>query len=457
DQSELIALVGLMQEHGINTFRLKENYTLNGINFKEGDIVFPMAQPFRAFLKEVMEKQDYPVRHYTPGGELIRPYDVTSWSLPLHRGLVSHEIKIRDEAFEAKLKQITGNYYPLTLGYKLPAIFPVSSNGSFKAAFMALQNGMPVSRLQEEIKIDGKTYARGSFLIQGSNQETLNKIVKESLTEPGMIRNPEKIAATDVKLPRIALVETWFSDIDAGWTRYLFDSYKIQYTILHPDEFEKTDLTATFDVIIFPSTGKNLLLNGKPGTETSPSMSNYHPDYQKGMGKKGLDKLMLFVSDGGKVISWGQSTDLFAGSLEITRGETKEEFILPFTNIADQARKEGLNVPGSLFRLKLKNDHPLTLGMQAETNIFYRGNPLFNTSIPRFDMDRRVIGAFPEKEILVSGYCEKEEKLSEKPAMIWLKKGKGELILYAFNPQFRASTQATYKLLFNALFQLQAE
>jgi len=175
------------------------------------------------------------------------------------------------------------------------------------------------------------------------------------------------------------------------------------------------------------------------------------------MGKKGLDKLMLFVSDGGKVISWGQSTDLFAGSLEITRGETKEEFILPFTNIADQARKEGLNVPGSLFRLKLKNDHPLTLGMQAETNIFYRGNPLFNTSIPRFDMDRRVIGAFPEKEILVSGYCEKEEKLSEKPAMIWIKKGKGELILYAFNPQFRASTQATYKLLFNALFPLQAE
>ena len=107
--------------------------------------------------------------------------------------------------------------------------------------------------------------------------------------------------------------------------------------------------------------------------------------------------------------------------------------------------------------MKLKNDHPLTLGMQAETNIFYRGNPLFSTSIPRFDMDRRVIGAFPEKEILVSGYCEKEEKLSEKPAMIWIKKGKGELILYAFNPQFRASTQATYKLLFNALFPLQAE
>jgi hypothetical protein len=63
-----------------------------------------------------------------------------------------------------------------------------------------------------------------------------------------------------------------------------------------------------------------------------------------------------------------------------------------------------------------------------------------------------VIGVFPEKNILISGYCEKEEKISDKAAMIWLKKGKGQLVLYAFNPQFRASTQATYKLLFNAFF-----
>ena len=47
---------------------------------------------FRAFVKEVMEKQEFPVRHYTPGGDVIRPYDVTSWSLPLHRGIVSYEI-----------------------------------------------------------------------------------------------------------------------------------------------------------------------------------------------------------------------------------------------------------------------------------------------------------------------------------------------------------------------------
>jgi hypothetical protein len=90
--------------------------------------------------------------------------------------------------------------------------------------------------------------------------------------------------------------------------------------------------------------------------------------------------------------------------------------------------------------------------MPGEVGVFYRGDPLFNTTVPRFDMDRRVIGAFATKDILMSGYSEKEELMSGKPAMIWLKKGKGELILYSFNPQFRASTPATYKLLFNALF-----
>jgi hypothetical protein len=457
DQSELIRFVELMKEQGINTYQLSEDYTLNVINLKTGDFVYPLAQPFRAFIKEVMEKQEFPVRHYTPGGDIIRPYDITSWSLPLHRGLVSHEIKVRDAAFESRLKPLKDVYNPLHETYKLPAIFTSASNGSFKAAFIALKNNMKVSRLNQETIINGKTYGKGSFVIQGENEVLLNRLVKESCTEPGFVKEPGKLVLSDVNLPRIALVETYFSDIDAGWTRYLFDTYELPYTILHPDEFEKTLLTGNFDVVIIPASDKEILMNGKPGNESSPYMSNLHPDYQKGMGKKGFEKLLLFINQGGKVISWEQSTNLFTGLLEITSGETKEEFMLPFANEAEQAKKDGLFIPGSLVRMQLKRDHPLTYGMPSETGVFYRGASLFTTSIPRFDMDRRVIGVFPEKNILISGYCEKEEKMSDKTAMILIKKGKGQLVLYAFNPLFRASTQATYKLLFNAVLLAPAE
>jgi hypothetical protein len=452
DQSELIRFVRLMEEHGVSGFRLTSDYTLSGINLKAGDIVYPLAQPFRAFVKEVMEKQEFPVRHYTPGGDVIRPYDVTSWSLPLHRGFISYEITLRDVEFESALKPLEGNYNPLQKNFRLPAIFPATNNGSHMAAIIALNEGLSVSRLDQETKAGDRSYGKGSFVVQGKDEALLNRIVQETFTEPGYVTDPGKLSMTGLVMPGIALVETYFSDMDAGWTRYLFDTYKLPYAVIHPDEFEKTDLAGEYDIIIFPGSSKAMLMNGKPGSDGGAYMGNYHPDYQKGMGKKGFEKLLLFINNGGRVISWGQSTDLFAGMLEITDGETTEEFVLPFSNTGDQARRDGLSIPGSLVRMQLKQDHPLTYGMPAETGVFYRGNPLFSTSIPRFDMDRRVIGAFPEKNILLSGYCEKEELLSGKPAMIWIKKGKGELILYAFNPQFRASTQATYKLLFNAVF-----
>ena len=89
--------------------------------------------------------------------------------------------------------------------------------------------------------------------------------------------------------------------------------------------------------------------------------------------------------------------------------------------------------------------------MPESVGVFYRGQPVFKTSQPVFDMDRRVIGQTPDKDILMSGYIEKEELLKEKPLMIWLKKGEGQFVLFGFNPNFRASTHATYKLLFNAI------
>ncbi len=113
--------------------------------------------------------------------------------------------------------------------------------------------------------------------------------------------------------------------------------------------------------------------------------------------------------------------------LEITDGEKKEEFILPFTNVAEQAQKDGVVIPGSWVRMTVKQDHPLTYGMPSETGIFFRGQPLFSTSVPRFDMDRRVIGVFPDDDLIISGFGENEEKISDMAAMLWLRKAKDRL------------------------------
>jgi len=485
DESELVALVNLLKEHGVRVWRLKERVRAGDISLEAGDIVIPLAQPFRSFIKEVMEKQEYPVRRYTPEGEIIKPYDITSWSLPLHRGLKSFEIRERNEELEKKLEEIRSEF---SLRREIPqtffaALLTASNNESFKAAFEALKLGLRVERLEQKETISGKEMPRGSFYLPYDPK--LKPILEKLSFSPLIVSDKVNLKTSPIRLPRIALVETYFHDMDAGWTRYIFDTYSIPFKVIRPGDFEKTDFVKNFDMVIFPDAEKSILMEGKYKYRGETILPDYPPEYARGMGAKGMEKLMTFLDSGGIIISWGASTSLFLGKLEIPRpatgkeikgkkekiekkgeiekgeakvgkeekgqAEEKEEFQLPVRDEAETLEKAGLYCPASLVRIILTEDHPLTLGLPPEIGIIYTGKPAFQTSVPIFDMDRRVIARFPEKDILLSGYAEKIEKVGNKVSVVWLKKGRGQIVLFAFSPIFRASTQAAYKLLFNSL------
>ncbi|MDZ7317945.1 MAG: M14 family metallopeptidase [candidate division KSB1 bacterium] len=454
DVSEWVELANLMQEHGVNVFRMGEDFAFANYSFKKGDLVVPLAQPFRSFIKEVMEKQIYPVRHYTPGGEVIKPYDVTSWSLPLHRGLQAVEVNARSEQFESLFHRLTGDFVlqPVLPGTMAAAVFNCNHNESFEAAFEALKRGLRIERLSSALKIEGVAMPKGSFIIYNSPGNALRDLVQKMKVAPLVLKETITVESAPVVMPRIALVESFFHDMDAGWTRYIFDSYGVPFTVIHPRDFEKADLVKNYDIVIFPDEDKNILMEGKYKAREEYYVTDYPPEFTKGIGKKGLENIMTFLDKGGLIISWGRSTALFTGNLEIVRGkDDREEFQLPVRDLTEQVQKAGLFCPNALLKTILLEDHPLTWGLPKEIGIMFEGRPVFSTSIPIFDMDRRVIGKFPEQNILMSGYCEKEEALGNKSNLVWIRKGKGQLVLFAFNPQFRASTQATYKLLFNSL------
>jgi len=453
DESELVNLVNLLRDHGVKVYQLENDVQLDDRLYVKGDIVVPLAQPFRPFVKEVLEEQEFPVRHYTPDGKIIKPYDITSWSLPLHRSVTSVRIDKRS-------KNIEKNLHLITQAFKIKSsspnaywgvVFSSNNNESFKAAFTSIANGLKVKRTREKFDVDGKTIPVGSFLVSG-NSQSLTKIIDPMVTSPLYLTQKPDVRSKAIEPQRIALVETYFHDMDAGWTRYVLDQYNIPYKVIRPGEFKEIDFEKVYDVVIFPDAAKSILMDGKWKSEGEYYISSYPPEFTEGIGKEGMANLMTYLESGGLIVAWGRSTRLFKGALEIPRDdENSESFQLPFSDISDQLQKEGLYCPGSLVGINILPGHPLTLGLPDKIGIFYRGRPVFRTSIPDFDMDRRVIATFPEKNILLSGYCEKEEKLGNKTAMVWLKKGKGQLVLYAFNPQFRASTQASYKLLFNAL------
>ncbi|MBN2072287.1 MAG: hypothetical protein JW814_12610 [Candidatus Krumholzibacteriota bacterium] len=460
DLGELARVVYLLKEHGIKVYRAGADLPLGqGCSVAKGDIVIPLAQPVRAFIKEVMESQEYPVRHYTPGGEIIKPYDITSWSIPLHSGLVCEEIDARSDGLESSLELVDWGFSFLTGGPErnnAAAVFFAENNESYKIVFRALSSGLKVFRLDETVELNGTAVSKGSFVIpiDGKNFDKYRRIRKGLLVEPLYIDDDlaGRLCRDDLSLdmPRIALVETNFHDMDAGWTRYLFDSYGIPFDPVKTDRVEGIDL-GKYDLIIFPDNEKSILMKGKYESRGGYFSGSYPPEYLKGLGEKGFEKILGFIDEGGKAIAWGRSTALFDGSLSIGEKEDKEEFTLPFRDLSQEMEKSGLYCPGSLVRVLLKKDHPLTLGMGDEAGVFFRGKPVFATSIPRFDMDRRVIAKFPEKDILLSGYAENISEAGNRSAMVWLKKGKGELVLFSFNPQFRASTPGTFKLLFNSL------
>jgi hypothetical protein len=464
DPSELVKLVNLLREHGVRVYASQSDIMLGNRHVEKGSIIVPLAQPFRAFIKEVLEDQEFPVRHYTPGGQMIRPYDITSWSLPLHMGVKCWEINKSFPELEQALAEIDAPYDWREAGERSGkvAVFPVERNESFMAAFKALEQGLTVSRLEKDAEIDGKRVKKGSFVVDAgsSGSAVYDGLLEKLLVEP-IYTDRAPSSLRKITMPRIALVETSFHDMDAGWSRFIFDTHHIPFKVVKPGDFSKTDFSKDFDLIIFPSSSKSILMNGKYGSAGKYYITSYAPQFTKGIGTEGMKKLTAFIDAGGTIISWGQSTALFEGTLSIEKKDPKskdkdkkaekEEFQLPFRDISPDLSKAGLSVPGSLVKIKLKEDHPVTLGMPAEVGVFFNGAPVFLTSLPDFDMDRRVLGMTPEKDMLMSGYMEGEKQLGNKSLLLWLRKGKGQLVLFAFNPQFRSSTHATYKLLFNSI------
>ncbi|MBN2775423.1 MAG: hypothetical protein JXR31_14305, partial [Prolixibacteraceae bacterium] len=458
DEGELANLLTLLDEHGVSVFKTTKELVIEGKIYKAGDFVVPLSQPFRSFIKEVLEAQAYPERHYMAGGQLIEPYDITSWSLPLHMGVNLFEIDTPQSELAGSIQKVG---FPLDQKFSIPEetktlIFPVRKNESFKAAFAALAKEIQVFRAEEEMTVAGLEIKKGDFVVpyKKKDQEDWKKIIEGLKTVVPSVTEEIKNGIAEVEMPEIALIETNFHDMDAGWTRYILDNYHIPFTVLKPGEVALKQLSA-FDVIILPDNDKEILLSGKnksgSGTYNIPA---YDPQFTKGLTKDGQQDLIRFVNDGGIIISWGRSAQLFMGAQSLKNpGGVTEDFQLPVNDISETLQKQKLYCPGSLLKVELKEDFPLTYGMEKTANVFTRARPVFSTSVPYFDTDRRVIAAYPEddKDILISGYIDNEKLLEGKAAMVWAKKGKGQFVFYGFYPQFRASTTGTYKLLFNAL------
>jgi len=346
-------LAWLMNEHNVEV-RQATN----------GDYWIPLAQPYSKFVEEMMEPQRYPEVRLQPGKDILRPYDIATWTLPL-------------------------------------------------------QMGVRVER---------------AAMPQGTTRVTE---IKPAMKE--VIARGEKLA----KKPRVATYKSWQASMDEGWTRWVLETYGVQVKQLTAQDIQKgiTDI----DALILADQPKDVIATGKqrPGDTRMKYEEEMPPEYRGGLEHAGADALRKFVDGGGTLIAFGNACDYVI-----------DEFNIPVRNALAGVRAEEYSNPGSLVRLKIRTDHPVTAGMPSEVAAFQDEAIAFETTAPATDIQRWVLATYPdnEKDVLLSGWIEGASRLARKAAAVATTYGKGKIVLFGFRPQHRGQTHATFPLVFNALW-----
>lgn len=236
---------------------------------------------------------------------------------------------------------------------------------------------------------------------------------------------------TNARGRRIAIFQNFAPAMDEGWTRWVFDQYRIPFTLVTAKEIREGRLAGRFDVLVIPDQGARQIEAGPGGA---------YPDSLKGgMGSEGAARLAAFVEAGGTVVAFNKASDYAIGALS-----------LPVRNVLAELRPTDFYAPGSIFRVELDRSSPLAAGMTAPQQVaWFESGPAFEVTDPAA---ARVVARYPASgDVLLSGWLLGGERLNGKAALVEVRKGKGRVVLFGFRPQYRAQSMATYPLIWNAL------
>ena len=438
DASKTWHLAEILHRHKIKFHELAADATIDGNTYKKGySYVVPMNQKNPRLINAMFEKR-------TAFTDSLF-YDISAWTFPL--------------AFNVDYASLPSlsNAGPEVVDFKKPSggvdqksnyayVFEWNEYYTPKALNKILEKGLRAKTAKSPFTLQGNRYDYGTIMVPVQNQELnpeelytfLNQVAQESAihitgVSTGLTQGID-LGSNDfdaLKKQKVAiLVGEGTRSYDAGEIWHLFDTrYDMKITKIDTRNFNGVDLDSYTDLIL-PGTGW-----GGGGL----------------LDKKGAEKIKEWVKKGGTVIGYRTTANWFKQH-EMMKMETKTDSIVAKNIRFDQ--KEDFNgaqvTGGAIFEAKLDRSHPINYGYKNDRLAMFRNTNIYLQ--PEKDSYDNPIQY--TNDPLLSGYISEENANLIKNSVPFKveRMGRGRVILFTDNTNFRAFWYGTNKLLMNAIF-----
>ncbi len=431
----------------------------------KGTFIVPLAQPAYRLVRNLLDPTtpmdaDFVQRQIERRARRLRDqiYDVTAWSLPL---LWDVDLIVADRptgaagpALEGRPLRDAISLRPAVVGYLMPW-----GTRTAAAVAEALRQGLRVRSATGAFTLHGRKYAVGTAIVRSAENppnlpQRLAGIaakhgaevvrVDSSYLREGMSLGSGRVRA--LREPRILLAyDRPGSTYSVGWARFVLERrYGLRVTAMRAATMNRAILSH-YDVIVLP--------NG---------------NYSSVFGASMVRKLQAWLRDGGTLVTMAESThwatrkgvELLATTAERRGGRPEGTPPPPLRTPAqpiDYMRaitprdEPPEQTPGAIVRTVLDTTDWLAAGTDGEIGVLVEGSRVFSP----IRLDRGVnVGRYADADHLVLGgivWDEAKPQLAHKAFLIKQPVGRGLVIAFAEDPNYRAYAEATELLFVNAV------
>ena len=434
DAAKSYHLAEVLKRHQVAIHEVKSDFRAGGKKFKKGySYVVPMNQKNQKLVKAMFDVR-------TSFKDSLF-YDVSAWTFNHSFGVdYAENISLNNAGPEIKTLKINeGNVSKKSnVGY----LMPWNEYYTPKALNAILQKGIRAKVSMKNFNNGGNSYDYGTIQIPVQNQKLdsqelfdfLKKVANEShLQIYGVttgLNDGIDLGSNNfrnIKLPKVAmLVGNGVNVSDPGEIWHLFDQrYDMHVTKLDMIYFNRIDISK-YTVIIAPNS--------------------------RGLDKKSIEKLQKWVRDGGTLIGYRSAAKWLSANKFINIEFESANFdTIKDVSFEAKSLKSGAQViGGAIFEANIDRSHPINFGYKNDNIALFRNTTFFMKADKKSYNNPIQYTNNP----LLSGYISKENAKVIKNTVPFKvqRMGRGRVVVFTDNTNFRAFWYGTNKLLMNAVF-----